>query len=231
MQILAPDILADACRLSVPINVGGAAVGFLIWLKGWRWHRFWLVLLATLTAGLLGLEKGSDHGMPPLAWASLLALTAGTLVIALLRGLAFAAGALAAWLTLQALTPTWDQPLVCVLVGGLLGLLLFRLWIMVLTSFAGTLLLAYCSLSLAGGQFKVEAWAAQQSDLLNVACAGLTGLGVLCQWYLERFRTRKAKERKRHEELEEEARRLAQEDAVRRKKGWFGRNSAHRRAG
>ena len=58
---------------------------------------------------------------------------------------------------LHALAPGWDEPLVCVLLGGLIALLLFRFWTMVLTSAAGSLLLSYAGLCLVDRLGKIEA--------------------------------------------------------------------------
>jgi len=47
------------------------------------------------------------------------------------------------------MAPTWDEPLVSFVAGGLVGLVLFRVWMMALTSILGTLLVGYSSLCLA----------------------------------------------------------------------------------
>jgi hypothetical protein len=67
MQLLAPDILAEARGLSVVICAWGVFLGLLLWLMGWRWHRFWIVLLATSVGGVFGLSAGPVYGVQPLA--------------------------------------------------------------------------------------------------------------------------------------------------------------------
>ena len=128
MQVLDPEILGEFQGLSANVTVPAFALGFLIWLLGWRGHRFWIVLAATVTAGLIGLDAGPSWGSQRLVAGLLLAVAAGTLALSLVRVVAFAAGGAAGWLIVHALAPQWNDPLVCFLGGGILGLLLYRLW-------------------------------------------------------------------------------------------------------
>jgi hypothetical protein len=196
MHLVAPEILAETKELSVGILATGAGVGVLLWSLGWRCHRFWLVLMCTLGAGVYGLASGGSFGLQPLVAALLLAVTAGVLALTLMRLVAYAAGGIAAWMVIHALAPLWDQPLLCFLAGGLIGLLLFRLWTMLLTSFLGTLLMAYAGLGLADRLGKVDAvgWASGQGVLLNWLCCGLAVLGLGVQFFLERRRVNKLRE-------------------------------------
>src|SRR5262249_46524051 len=91
-------------------------------------------------------------------------------------------------LVVKALVPGWDQHLVSFMSGGLLGVLLFRVWVMVLTSLGGTLLLTYSSLCLLERFTKLNAveFADQRDTLLNWVCGGLVALGVLRQLLLNR---------------------------------------------
>jgi hypothetical protein len=147
MQFIVPDIIAEGRGLSVPVCVAGIAIGFLLWLTGWWAHRFWIVLVSTVVAGVVGLLKGPGFRIQPLLAALLLAVAAGLLALALVRVVAFAAGGMAAWMAVQALAPpSWHEPLVCFLVGGLVGLFLFRVWTMMLTSFMGALWMGYFGL-------------------------------------------------------------------------------------
>ena len=50
MHLIAPDILSEARGLSPALSGVGALVGLLLWLFGWRWHRFWVVAAVTLAA-------------------------------------------------------------------------------------------------------------------------------------------------------------------------------------
>ena len=57
MQLIEPDILAEASGLSVGISACGLLLGLAVWLTGWRRHRFWVVLTITLVARML-YDKG-----------------------------------------------------------------------------------------------------------------------------------------------------------------------------
>jgi hypothetical protein len=188
MQLIEPDILAEASGLSVGISACGLLLGLAVWLTGWRRHRFWVVLTITLVAGLYGLTEATALRTQPVVAGLLLALGAGLLALALARLFAFAAAGLAALLAVQALVPTWDQPLVSFMTGGLLGVLLFRLWVMVLTSLAGALLMTYSALCLVERLAKLEAaaFAEKRTVLLNWICGGVTALGLGLQLWLNR---------------------------------------------
>lgn len=203
MQLIAPDILAEARGLSVAACVTGLLVGLLLWLAGWWGHRFWIVLATTLAAGIYGLYTGPELGMQRLVAGLLLAVAAGALSLSLVRVLAFAASGLAAWLVVRQVAPGWDDlqgQIICVLSGGLAGLLLFRFWMMALTSLTGTLLMVYAGLCLADqlGKLDAAAWCEQNSVLVNVGCGAVALLGFLLQFYLDRRRRRR-----RHEDEEE----------------------------
>jgi MFS family permease len=192
MQLLAPDILEDARGFSVAVSGTAFLIGALLWLFGWRGHRFWIVLAATVGAGILGLYSGPAHKMQPLVAGLLLAVAAGALALSLIRVVAFVAGGICAWAVVHAVSPAWNEPVICLLVGGLLGLVLFRVWTMILTSSAGTLLMAYSGLCLAHklGNVDVVALAEKQAILLNVGCGVLAFLGVVAQFLLGRPRRR-----------------------------------------
>ncbi len=193
MAIFDPDILQELRGLSLGLCIGGAAVGWLLWLTGWWLHRFWIVLVATSAAGILGLVSGSGSGIQALLAAVLLAVAAGVLALALVRLVAFAAGGAAACLAMQKLAPSvWNEPLIPFLTGGLLALYLFRLWTMTLTSFAGTVVTVYFGLCMANHFGKLDAVtiAQEKGDLLNIGCAIFTLLGLLAQVVVERRRAR-----------------------------------------
>lgn len=234
MQLLAPDLLADARELSAAVTAAGLGLGLLLWLLGWWGHRFWIVLGATLAGGIAGLASSPAYGIQPLVAGLLAAVAAGVLALALVRVLAFAAGSLAAGLVMHAVAPSWDLPLVSMLVGGLVGVFLFRLGTMALTSTVGALLVGYCALSLLDrlGTLNAVPWADAHALLLNWLCGGGAVLGVLAQFVLERRRLRKKRER------EEAAREKAAEDEERKKRqrakrSWFGwgQGTTSRRAG
>ncbi len=229
MQLLAPDILTEARGLSVSLSATGIGVGLLLWLLGWWGHRFWIVLAGTVAAGVLGLFSGPAQGVQPMVAALLLALAAGLLALALVRILAFTAGGIAAMMAVQALAPNWQGPLVCFLAGGLIGVLLFRVWTMALTSLAGTLLMGYSGLCLAEQLGKLDAAVVTGKSpvLLNWACLGVALLGLVVQFLLDRWRIRN----RRHWEEEGRYSRLDRERRLRQSRSWFGWNKYPRRAG
>jgi hypothetical protein len=192
MNLIAPDILVEARGLSPAIPAVGVTIGLLLWLFGSYGHRFWIVLLLTMAAGVYGLNYGPAYGMQPMVAGLLLAVSTGTLGLALMRVLAFIAGGLAALWLARVLAPAHDEPLVFFLLGGLAGVLLIKLWITTLSSLAGTLLAAYSSLCLIErfGKFDAVAWSTENGPLLNWAILAFAGLGALAQLLLHRRRMR-----------------------------------------
>jgi MFS family permease len=201
LQFIAPDVIGDLRGISVAVAGAGVVVGLVLWITGWWAHRFWIVLLSTLAAGIFGLLSTPAPHVQPLVAGLLLAVAAGLLALALVRVVAFAAGGAASMLLVHAMAPSaWDEPLISFLVGGLIGLLLFRLWTMVLTSFAASLIMAYFGLCLADSLGKLDAviYAEQHGLLLNWVCGGVTLGGAIIQFFLERWRLQN--ERRRLEE-------------------------------
>jgi hypothetical protein len=205
MPLLAPDILEEVRQLPPLLPVVAFAVGLALWLWGGRGHRFWLALVLTVAAGSLGLVYGRAYGTQPLVAGLLLAVAAGALALSLVRILLFAAGGLAGLALARAVAPGWDEPLVAVVSGGLLGVLLYRLWVMALSALVGTLLMAHAALGLIDrlGKFDSAAWADRNAPLLNWAVAGAALAGMLVQYLLERRRHRgraRAKAARREED-------------------------------
>lgn len=200
MQLIAPDILADATGLSIPLVIACLVIGIVLWLFGWRTHRFWLVLVATVFGGLYGLYEAESFRTQPLVAAVLLAVTAGVLALAVVRLLAFAAGGFAGLFAIQVFLPAWDQPLVAFVVCGLVGLFVFRISIMALTSFCGTLLLVYAGLCLANhyGQLPAVRWSEEHGDLLNWGCGLVALVGLVVQF--AHYRRRGASAEKKEDE-------------------------------
>jgi hypothetical protein len=194
MELIAPEILEDARGLSLGLTLCGLVLGLALWLLGWRNHRFWVVLLITLGAGVYGLTEGPSLRAQPVVAGMLLALGAGLLALSLARLLAFAAAGVAALLAVQALVPTWDQPLLSFMTGGLLGVLLFRLWVMALTSLAGSVLMTYAVLCLAERLLNLQAvaFAERRAVLLNWLCGATAALGLVLQLWLNRGKSRKS---------------------------------------
>ena len=197
MVLVAPDILNEVRQLPWYFLAVALALGLLLWLFGGRGHRFWLVLGLTVAGGVVGLRYGAAYEVQPLVAGLLLAVTAGALALALSRVLLFVAGGAACVALAHAVAPSFDEPVICFLVGGLLGVLLFKVWVSALSSLAGTLLIAYSILGLLGGfrLFDAVAWAEQQTPLLTWACGAGAVFGLLAQFLLERRRQRRQREK------------------------------------
>jgi hypothetical protein len=193
MQIVWPEYLVTLRDLSVGGNAIGLSLGVLLWLFGWLGHRFWIVLLATAGAGILGLYLNPVFGPSSLLIGLLLAASGGMLALSLVRVVAFAAGGLALWLGVRAWAPAWNEPLVCFLIGGLVGVCLFRVWTMALTSALGTLFMAYFGLSLAErlAKLDVPAFLEKRNLLLNWSILGVALVGFGLQLLLDRWRRRR----------------------------------------
>jgi hypothetical protein len=210
LSLLPADVLAEVRDLPPAQSGVGLAVGLMLWFAGARGHRFWLALAITVTGGLAGLRYGPDFGLQPLVGGLLVAVSAGALALALARVVLFAAGGVAALALVQELLPAWkEQPLVFFLTGGLVGIVFYRLWVTALTSFAGAVLIAYCTLALVGklGKVDILALADKNGPALSGAVIALTLLGVPTQFILEKRRQRKRKEREDARKREEERRR------------------------
>jgi len=189
MQFVSPDIVADSAGLTLWVQAVGFVIGLAVWLSGWIGHRFWIVLFTTLVGGVLGLQSGPAYQMQPLVAGLLLAIAAGMLALALVRLLAFACGGLATLFLVHALAPaSWHEPLAFFLIGGLVGILLFRFWTMLLTSMAGTLVMAYALLGMLGRLGKVDAvhFAEHKTATLNGLCIGAAVLGLVVQYLIDR---------------------------------------------
>jgi hypothetical protein len=184
MQLIAPDILAEARGLTGAMLGTIYVLGVALWLFGWRWHRFWIVAGITLAAGLIGLNAGrTTGGTHVMAVGILLAVAAGLLALELAKVLAFVAGGCGAWLAVQWVLPQAQELWAVFLCGGLFGLLLYRLWTMVLTSLIGTLLAGHALVLLLEQvlYFDAVAWVTANVPALNGAVVGLIVLGVLLQ--------------------------------------------------
>lgn len=190
MQLVTPDILEPTSKLSLPPLVVGLLLGLVLWAFGWRTHRFWVVLVLTVLAGIYGLYEGAAFQAQPVLASLLLAAAAGILALHLVRVVAFGAGGCAGVLLLNELAPSSGHVLVVFLVAGLVGLLLFRFWIMALTSLSGTLLMSYAGLALLqqSGKLDALAWCETNAGLLNWSCVLITVTGIAAQFVLGRRR-------------------------------------------
>jgi MFS family permease len=237
MFLLDPDILEAGRDLSPAITVPALLIGLFLWLVGAWMHRFWIVLLLTLGAGVYGLLYGPEHGIQPIVAGLLLAVAAGTLGLALMRVLAFVTGGWVLYAAARVIAPAADEPLLCFLVGGLFSVFLFRVWIASVSSVAGTLLIAYSSLWLLGSlaQMDILASANSHGPLWNWGLGSCAVLGILVQFVVHRFYVKKKKAwEEKKAAAAAEAEKAKQEDEVRRrmplpppspppppKKGWW----------
>jgi MFS family permease len=222
MHLIDPEIMDILRGASAAVYVTGLSLGLAVWLSGWWGHRFWIVLFTTVIAGLIGLSTARVAGVQPFVAGLLLALAAGMLALALCRLLAFGAGGLAAWLLVRSVLPGWDEPLLVFLAGGLIGLFLFRPWLMALTSLAGALVMIYAGLGLLDllGKLDAQAWADQRALLLNWVCGGAALLGWVLQFVLDRWRM--SREYERHEQLQLRDAEEQLRDRLRRRFRWWG---------
>jgi heme exporter protein D len=198
MQLLAPDIVIEARGLSLSVCLFFFLAGFLLWLFGWRWHRFWMGMAITIAGGLAGLQAARASGSNLLALGLLLAISAGALALELSRILAFLAGGMCCWLVAVHLVPGAQELWIAFLIGGLTGVLLYRLWMMLLTSFVGVLLTWHAGLVLAERYARIDApeWVGGQPLLIQIAMIVCTVLGLVAQSLLERWHLKREKARK-----------------------------------
>jgi hypothetical protein len=192
MRLVAPELVADLCGLSPGLLGAAAAIGAALWLLGWWSHRFWVVLIATVGAGVYGLFEAPILKAQPLIASLLLALAAGLLALALIRVFAFVAGGVVGLAAVQAFAPSADQPLIAFLVSGLLGLILFRWCVTGVMSFTGSLVLVYAGLAFLNqrGTLDATTYAENSGPLLSGVVGLMTVIGFALQLWQERRRRR-----------------------------------------
>ncbi len=183
MTLISPDVIAELAGLS--IGAGGflMLVGFLLWGFGWRWHRFWVVFGFTAAAGIIGMASGRAAGGPILVMGLLLAFAGGVLAIELAKVFAFIAGGIAVWFAVQTVFPQGQELWAVFLSGGLFGVLLYRLWTMILLSYLGVVLSWHAAFGMAhaSGNYDAVAWVSENAFAVNGAVVVATILGVLMQ--------------------------------------------------
>jgi hypothetical protein len=198
IQLIAPDVLAEARGLSIPWCAGGIVLGLSLWASGWRFHRFWMALSATIFAGIYGLSLLTDFGPRMLAVAILLAVAIGLLSQELSRCVAFVVSGFTILLATRSMIPDVPEPLIPFLIGGLVGILLFRLEMMLFTSFCGVLLWAYSAglLYEKVGKTSLDNWVKSNVMALNFGVGAACLLGVVIQGKWESWRNNKGSRRK-----------------------------------
>lgn len=184
MRLVDPDVLQAAQGLSPGAAGFLLLVGLMLWVCGWRWHRFWVVFGITLAAGIVGLTAGRSAGGQVMVVGVLAAVTAGLLALEIARLLAFVTGGTTAWIAAQMVLPGASELWAVFLSGGLLGVSLYRIWTMVATSFLGGLISTHAALilmeSLQKG-FVANQWANNHSAALNGAVVAGAIIGLMLQ--------------------------------------------------
>jgi hypothetical protein len=191
MQLIAPDIFAEVGQLSTGACALGFAVGLLVWLTGWWQHRFWVAASLTASAGILALQSARASGVQPLVAGLLAALGAGYLALELARVIAFIGGGSVAGLLVKTFLPTLHEPLLAFLAGGLLAVLLFRLWMLALTSLIGMMVITYVALAMLGRWTLMDSTAvvAGKVGLLNGVVISGALAGIVVQSKYDRWRS------------------------------------------
>lgn len=183
MQLIAPDILMEAKGLSLGAAFFTLLVGFLLWAFGWRWHRFWVVFGITTAAGVLGLSAGKAAGGQVLVIGVLLAFAGGVMALEIAKLLAFVAGGVGAWIAVQSVLPHAQEMWAVFLAGGLFGVILYRLWTMMIASFVGVLISWHAAFFIAQslGTYDAVKWVGDHSTALNGGVIVATLLGIAMQ--------------------------------------------------
>ncbi|MEZ6143623.1 MAG: hypothetical protein R3B84_23915 [Zavarzinella sp.] len=192
MNLIAVDILAEARGLTMGVTGTGVAVGLALLLFGWKFHRVWTVAGVTVAGGIFGLTAGHADGRSALVLALLLSVSAGMLALEFARIFAFLAAGSTMWLIFHRLFPAWHDLWVVFLAGGLAGLLLYRFWTMILTSFIGTMLFFHAGLTMMGHLFEknMAVWAGNHRTILSIGISVITLIGFLFQIFWHRWRAR-----------------------------------------
>ena len=184
MQLILPEVLSAAHGLSFGAAGFLGLLGVLLWALGWRWHRFWIVFGMTLAAGILGMQAGhAAGGRQVLIVGVLLAVSAGMLALEAAKLLAFVTGGVAAWVGVQSLYPAAQELWAVFLCGGLLGVVLYRLWTMLTMSLIGVLISSHAWLILIQETAKpnLVEWVQTQAPALNGVVIALALIGVYLQ--------------------------------------------------
>lgn len=189
MQFIVPDILTDARGLSPGTAVLLLLMGLMLWAYGWAWHRFWVVFGITMAAGVIGMTTSrSAGGQQVLVAGVLMAVAAGMVALEAAKLLAFATGGVVAWVAFQTLFPHAQELWAAFLSGGLIGVVLFRLWTMLVTSAVGSLVAGHAGMVLAAELGKLDSvgWAGHHAVALNGAVVATSLAGVILQAKLAR---------------------------------------------
>jgi hypothetical protein len=187
MQIISSEMLTDMRELPLVASAVLFVLGLCLYLTGSMTYRFWVVLATTFGAGLYGLSVGSDYGVQPIVAGLLLAVAAGCLALALARVAIFGWYGLVCWYAVQRFAPQFAVPVVCIIAGGLFTVLFYRICVMMMTSAAGMICLAYAGLDLAdrvGGLSSIH-WVADNSAAVQFGYLASILVGAVLQQRVE----------------------------------------------
>jgi hypothetical protein len=187
MQIISGEMLTDMRELPLLASAVLTIIGLCLYLAGWMTYRFWVVLATTFGAGLFGLRMGPEYGLQPIVAGLMLAVAAGCLALALARVAIFGWYGLVCWYLVQWLAPQFAIPVVCIVAGGLFTVLFYRLCVMMLTSAAGMICLAYGGLDLAervAGLSTIH-WIADNAMAVQIGYFASILVGVVLQHRIE----------------------------------------------
>jgi hypothetical protein len=199
MEIVSSRIVAEASELPSLVLLLTAAVGPLLWVLGWRFHRGLFVAASTFVGGMYGLAHGSAFGLYPAVAAGLMSLSAGGLAMAAMRiGVFVVFGAvleLAVRTTIAAHVDEQAQAWLRVsafFIGGLSSLLCYRFLVIAFTSLLGAylLLVGGMAFALRQGEFDSAEIASGRPILVSSIWVGLGLAGIAGQYVLEKIHVR-----------------------------------------
>ncbi len=191
--LVSADVLEAGQGLSVAMLGTLTVVGMALWCCGWRWHRFWMMLgMGLLVGGVCWRWLTPLVAAPPLVFTAMAALCGAWLGVELVRLGVFVAGGVIAMGGVQHLVPGAHELWLAFVIGGLVALLLFRWWVMLLTAAAGTWLMLHAGLLLTQSLLAVEVipWIREQSLGWSLAAGVLSLIGLAVQIGLDRWERR-----------------------------------------
>jgi hypothetical protein len=183
------EIMEEVRQLSPGALWTGVGIAVVFLLFGYQLYKFWIVLGSTVASGFIGLNQGPIWGVHPVVGAVMAGLAGGILSLSLFRLFAFLSGGAALALVTGLVTPGPGELLVLFVVGGLIALLLERLWMALASSFLGAWLLGYALLGLLDRGQKIDAlkWIEENHNLLPVLVGTGTLLGAGAQYWIYRW--------------------------------------------
>nr|BAL54991.1 hypothetical protein HGMM_F22C11C06 [uncultured Planctomycetota bacterium] len=208
------EIIAQLTLASAELPLWGrytvVLIGSSVIVTGWRAYRFWFSLMVTLLAGIWGLIYGPRYHVAPVLAGVLSAVGMGCVALAVTRLLVFVAGGWLCWQAALLVVPAWANPLVCLLVGGILSTLLFRLVVRLVTASLGIVLMALGMGWIGGGGelVAVSNWVSKLG-LANPDWAWLLAsvsgalLQTLCDRVLDKWQARRQEAKKKAAEKKE----------------------------